>query len=95
MGFDSLDIAILTSEKKKRGVGMKIKLDNEMTLRRSRRRKSQLFIVLYIDLFIIGLLIRKYAIVSIIVILIAIGFMTLAVYEIRKSIQEYREENHE
>lgn len=70
---------------------MKIKLENELTSKISRKRKSQLFIVLYVDLFIVGLLIRKETILSFIVILIAIGFMVLAVYEIRKSIREFQE----
>ena len=70
---------------------MKIKLENEITSKISRKRKSQLFIVLYVDLFIVGLLIRKETILSFIVILIAIGFMVLAVYEIRKSIREFQE----
>lgn len=70
---------------------MKIKLENETTSKISKKRKSQLFIVLYIGLFIVGLLIRKETMLSFIVILIAIGFMVMAVYEIRKSIREFQE----
>ena len=70
---------------------MKLKLGNEMTLRASREKKLRLFLVLYIASLAISIIISKYKTISFIVILIAIGFFVMGVYEFRKSRQEFEE----
>ena len=70
---------------------MKIKLDNEMTSLVSREKKLRLFLVLYIASLAISIIISKYKTISFIVILIAIGFFVMGVYEFRKSRQEIEE----
>ena len=64
---------------------MKLKLGNEMTLMVSREKKLRLFLVLYIASLAISIIISKYKTISFIVILIAIGFFVMGVYEFRKS----------
>ncbi len=70
---------------------MRLKLGNEMTLRVSREKKLRLFLVLYIVSFVISIIISKYKTISFIVILIAIGFFVMGVYEFQKSRQEFEE----
>ena len=70
---------------------MKLKLGNEMTLMVSREKKLRLFLVLYIASLAISIIISKYKTISFIVILIAIGFFVMGVYEFRKSRQEIEE----
>ena len=70
---------------------MKLKLGNEMTLQNSRKRKLQLFLALYIVSLAISIIISKYKTISFIVILIAMGFMLMGVYEFQKSRQEFEE----
>jgi hypothetical protein len=70
---------------------MKLKLGNEMTLRVSREKKLRLFLVLYIMSLAISIIISKYKTISFIVILIAIGFSVMGVYEFQKSRQEFEE----
>ena len=70
---------------------MKIKLDNEMTSLVSREKKLRLFLVLYIVSLAISIIISKYKTISFIVILIAIGFFVMGVYEFQKSRQEFEE----
>ena len=70
---------------------MKLKLGNEMALRVSREKKLRLFLVLYIASLAISIIISKYKTISFIVILIAIGFFVMGVYEFRKSRQEFEE----
>ena len=70
---------------------MKLKLGNEMTLRASREKKLRLFLVLYIVSLAISIIISKYKTISFIVILIAIGFFVMGVYEFQKSRQEFEE----
>ena len=71
---------------------MKIKLDNEMTSLVSREKKLRLFLVLYIVSFVISIIISKYKTISFIVILIAIGFFVMGVYEFQKSRQAFEGE---
>ena len=68
---------------------MKLKLGNEMTLRKSREKKMRLFLVLYIISLAISIIISKYKTISFIMILIAMGFMLMGVYEFRKWKQEF------
>ena len=70
---------------------MKLKLGNEMTLRVSREKKLRLFLVLYIMSLAISIIISKYKTISFIVILIAIGFFVMGVYEFQKSRQAFEE----
>ena len=70
---------------------MRLKLGNEMTLRVSREKKLRLFLVLYIVSFVISIIISKYKTISFIVILIAIGFFVMGVYEFQKSRQAFEE----
>ena len=71
---------------------MRLKLGNEMTLRVSREKKLRLFLVLYIVSFVISIIISKYKTISFIVILIAIGFFVMGVYEFQKSRQAFEGE---
>ena len=68
---------------------MKLKLGNEMTLRASREKKLRLFLVLYIASLAISIIISKYKTVSFIMILIAIGFFFIGVYEFQTSRQAF------
>ena len=72
---------------------MKLKLGNEMTSTVSREKKMRLFLVLYIVSLVIRIIIiSKYKTISFIVILIAMGFMLMGVYEFRKWKQEFEGE---